>query len=277
MDPINKALWLVEARLGDEPTIEDIAAVSGLSRFHLSRLFSLCVGQSIMRYARGRRLTEAARTLARGAPDILAVALDAGYGSHEAFTRAFRDQFGVTPESVRAKGALDNIEPVEPFRMNTKSSDAAMQPRIETAPALTIVGLRRRHAMAGAAAISQQWVRFAQHIGSIDGEKPGVTFGVCTNYDDDGGYAYLAGVAVDHVTDLPEGFATQHIPARRYAVFTHAGHVATIAATFKHAWGVWLPASGESAADAPMFERYDHRFDPMTGAGEMEVWLPLES
>ncbi len=276
MDPVNKALWLVETRLGDEPTVEEIAAVAGLSRFHLSRLFSLCVGQSIMRYARGRRLTEAARTLAKGAPDILAVALDAGYGSHEAFTRAFRDQFGVTPESVRAQGAIDDLERVEPFRMTT-SSDVAPKPRIETAPALTIVGIRQRHAMAGAAAISQQWVRFAQHIGSIHGEKPGVTFGVCTNYDDDGGYDYLAGVAVDRIADLPADFTTQHIPARRYAVFTHTGHVATISATFKHAWGVWLPASGETAADAPMFERYDHRFNPMTGAGEMEVWLPLEN
>jgi AraC family transcriptional regulator len=48
-----------------------------------------------MRYVRGRRLTEAAKVLSDGAPDILTVALDAGYGSHEAFTRAFRDQFGV--------------------------------------------------------------------------------------------------------------------------------------------------------------------------------------
>lgn len=276
MDPINKALWLVETRLGDEPTIEEIAAISGLSRFHLSRLFSLCVGQSIMRYARGRRLTEAARTLAKGAPDILSVALDAGYGSHEAFTRAFRDQFGVTPESVRAQGALEDLDLVEPFRMSTKSTDSKMRPRIEAGPALTIVGMRQRHAMAGAAAISQQWVRFAQHLGTIPGEKPGVTFGVCANYDDDGGYDYLAGVAVDRFGDLPAGFTTQQIPARRYAVFTHVGHVATISATFKHAWGEWLPASGETAADAPMFERYDHRFDPMTGAGEMEVWLPLK-
>jgi AraC family transcriptional regulator len=276
MDPVNKALWLVETRLGDGVTVDDVAAASGLSRFHLSRLFSLCVGQSIMRYARGRRLTEAARALSKGAPDILAVALDAGYGSHEAFTRAFRDQFGVTPETVRAQGALDNLELVEPFRMTTVSANTAMQPRIETAPAQTIVGIRQRHAMAGAAAISQQWVRFAQHLGTISGEKPGVTFGVCTNYDDDGGYDYLAGVAVDRIGDLPAGFTTQQIPTRRYAVFTHAGHVATISATFKHAWGEWLPASGETAADAPMFERYDHRFNPMTGAGEMEVWLPLE-
>lgn len=67
---------------------------------------------------RGRRLTEAARSLACGAPDILAVALDAGYGSHEAFTRAFRDRFGPTPETIRAQGNLNEIEPMEPIKMD---------------------------------------------------------------------------------------------------------------------------------------------------------------
>lgn len=56
-----------------------------------------------MQYVRERRLTEAARTSANGAPDILNVALNAGCNSHEAFTRAFRDHFGITPEALRAR------------------------------------------------------------------------------------------------------------------------------------------------------------------------------
>lgn len=276
MDPVNKALWLVETRLGGEIAVEDVAAVAGLSRFHLSRLFALAVGQSIMRYARGRRLSEAAKRLADGAPDILSVALDHGYGSHEAFTRAFRDQFGVTPEEVRARGVISDLPLMEPIRMNPTTPGQHAAPRIDSRPAFIVAGLSRRHAMAGAPGIPAQWQAFAPHIGSIPGEAPGVSYGVCSNYDDDGGYDYLAGVEVRGRGDLPSGFTTIALPAQRYAVFTHKGHVATIAATFKYAWGEWLPASGEKAAEAPMFERYDQRFDPMTGSGEMEVWLPLE-
>src|SRR5579863_7108524 len=92
--------------------------MSGVSRYHVSRVFGLATGHSVMRYVRGRRLTEAARCLANGAPDILGVALDAGYGSHEAFTRAFRDQFGLTPEMLRAQGNLNNIELLEPIKMD---------------------------------------------------------------------------------------------------------------------------------------------------------------
>src|SRR5207245_1438328 len=113
MNPVEKALWYVESHFGQEIALDDVASVSGVSPYHLSRAFGTALGHSIMRYVRGRRLTEAARILAGGAPDILAVALDAGYGSHEAFTRAFRDQFGSTPEMIRARGHLNNLDLME--------------------------------------------------------------------------------------------------------------------------------------------------------------------
>src|ERR1700731_2465360 len=89
MNPAQKALWFIESHLAGELTLDEIAGVAGISRFHLGRAFAAATGLSVMRYVRARRLSEAARALASGAPDILSVALDADYGSHEAFTRAF--------------------------------------------------------------------------------------------------------------------------------------------------------------------------------------------
>src|SRR5688500_2811512 len=103
MNPVNKALWYIESHFTSDITLDDIATVTGVSRFYLTRAFAVATGHSMMHYVRGRRLTEAARALAQGAPDILTVAVETGYGSHEAFTRAFRDRFGVTPETVRAE------------------------------------------------------------------------------------------------------------------------------------------------------------------------------
>src|ERR1700722_17711908 len=108
MNPAQKALWFIESHLADELTLDEIAAIGGISRFHMVRAFAAATGLSVMRYERVRRLSEAARALASGAPDILSRALEADYGSHEAFTRAFRDHFGVTPEAVRASARLDN-------------------------------------------------------------------------------------------------------------------------------------------------------------------------
>lgn len=98
MDFVGKALWYIEANFEDEFTLDDVAAVAGLSKFHLSRAFGACFGKSVIRYARERRLSEAAKRLAVNGHGILDVAIQFGYNSHEAFTRAFKAQFGVTPE-----------------------------------------------------------------------------------------------------------------------------------------------------------------------------------
>src|SRR5947208_7320679 len=123
MNPAQKALWFIESHLADAMTLDEVAAVAGVSRFHLVRAFAAATGLSVMRYARARRLCEAARALAGGAPDILTVALDADYGSHEAFTRAFREHFGVTPEAVRGSAQLDQIKPQEPSQMHSTVMD----------------------------------------------------------------------------------------------------------------------------------------------------------
>jgi AraC family transcriptional regulator len=106
VNPVAKALWFIESHLDKDITLDDVAEASGVSRFHMSRAFGEMLNCSVMQYVRARRLSDAARRLAGGAPDILTVALDAGYGSHEAFTRAFRDQFGLTPEQVRERPVL---------------------------------------------------------------------------------------------------------------------------------------------------------------------------
>jgi len=113
VNPVAKALWYIEGNFTREMALDDIANAAGVSRFHLTRAFGEAVAMSVMRYVRARRLSEAARSLALGAPDILTVALDAGYGSHEAFTRAFRDQFGVTPDQVRVDGRIETLRLVE--------------------------------------------------------------------------------------------------------------------------------------------------------------------
>ena len=115
MEPIRRALWYIEGHYADPVELDDIAASAGVSRFHLSRTFSQVTGRSVTAYLRARRMTEAARALAEGDENILSIALAVGYGSHEAFTRAFRDLFGVTPETVRGRRSVDTLQLVEPF------------------------------------------------------------------------------------------------------------------------------------------------------------------
>ena len=117
MNPAEKALWFVESHFAKDISLDEVSAVGGVSRYHMTRAFAAATGMSVIAYAKARRLSEAAKKLSQGAPDILSVALEAGYRSHEAFTRAFRDQFGVTPEQLRQGRILDIIQLVEPIAM----------------------------------------------------------------------------------------------------------------------------------------------------------------
>src|SRR5712672_2437460 len=144
MNPAQKALWFIESHLADALTLDEIAGVAGISRFHMVRAFAAATGFSVMRYVRARRLSEAARALADGAPDILSLALDADYGSHEAFTRAFRDHFGITPEAVRSSTRLDNLKLQEPILMDSTLTDNLQPPRFETGKAILVAGIGER-------------------------------------------------------------------------------------------------------------------------------------
>jgi AraC family transcriptional regulator len=230
-----------------------------------------------MRYVRGRRLSEAARHLIDGAPDILSVALDAGYGSHEAFTRAFRDQFGLTPEAVRAQRRLDNITLVEAIRMDASLIIDLKPPRFENGRALLIAGLGERYTFETNHGIPRQWERFAPYIGNVPGQVGGTAYGVCCIGDGNGNFDYIAGVEVTSFDDLPSEFSRIRISAQRYAVFSHREHISRMRATAFTIWNKWLPESGYRHADAPDFELYDARFDPQTGNGTVEIWLPIRS
>ena len=276
MNPAQKALWYIESHLAEPLTLDDIAGIAGVSRFHLVRAFAAATGLSVMRYVRARRLTKAAQALAAGAPDILSLALDADYSSHEAFTRAFRDHFGTTPEAVRAATCLDHLKLQEPIVMDSTLLDNLKPPRFETSKPLLVAGIAERctHENSGAG-IPNLWHQFHQSVDHLPTRIGKVAYGVCCNADDAGNFDYVAGVEVADFSDLPREFARVRIPEQKYAVFTHSEHISTIRRTVNTIWNHWLPQSGMKAADAPSFERYDEKFDPVTGNGGLEIWVPV--
>lgn len=274
-NPIQKALWFVESHFSGELTLQDIAARAGASRFYMTRAFAAAMGQPIMRYVRSRRLTQAARSLADGARDILSVALEAGYGSHEAFTRAFSEQFGVTPEAVRAQGHVTNLALVEAIRMDQTPLDTLPPPRFVTSKTMFLTGLAQRYTCDTSAGIPAQWQRFLPHFNHVPGQVGRVAYGVLYNDDDEGNMDYLTGVEVPDFSRVPADWARLRIPEQRYVVFEHAGHISSVRRTWNTIWTTWFPASGHEPADGARFERYGEQFNSQTGEGGLEIWIPI--
>jgi AraC family transcriptional regulator len=145
----------------------------------------------------------------------------------------------------------------------------------QTRKPFLVAGLGERYARDDMAGIPGQWQRFQQSVANIPGRIGKVAYGVCCNGDDAGNIDYIAGVEVSDFSDLPREFSRVRIPEQRYAVFTHSDHISTIRRTINTIWNEWLPASRLKAADAPNFERYDENFDPLTGNGGFEIWIPV--
>jgi AraC family transcriptional regulator len=270
-----KAVWYVESHLGGDLSLELIARDVGVSRYHLSRAFGAATGCGLSLYVRGRRLTEAAKVLLNGAPDILSVALGAGYGSHEAFTRAFRHHFGFTPEQARGQQPTINLKLLEPIRMQTPSTTRISPARIAERDAMLIFGLSQHYTPQGMGGIPSQWDRFLAHFGSIPTQLEKIAYGVICNADDAGNFDYICGVEVSEFPTCPTDFARLRVPPQVYAVFLHTDHISNIGATCSAIWNQGLPDSGYKAADSPWFERYGEEFNGRTGLGGLEIWIPI--
>src|SRR5882724_2227981 len=92
---ISKVLDFIQAHLDDELTPGQLAGVACFSQHHFHRIFRGVVGESVMDHVRRLRMERAAHQLKAGKESVARIALDAGYGAQEAFTRIFQGYFGL--------------------------------------------------------------------------------------------------------------------------------------------------------------------------------------
>jgi AraC family transcriptional regulator len=276
MSVTRKALFVIERNHNRDLTLEEIATACGVSKYHLAHAFGQTMNLSVMQYMRGRRLSEAARTLAQGAPDILDLALQSGYSSHEAFTRAFRQQFGTAPESVRSAGSLHGLAVVEPMTAPSRGAVEVNDPQRVAAPEIRAVGLQAHYSYDATAGIPGQWQRFMTLAAAIPQRRPGIPLGIASSVDADGNFDYICAVEVAAFATMPADCVRVPIPAHRYAIFEHRDHISTIQQTYAAIWDEWLPAHELMSSDAPSIERHQQTFDPRTGDGGVDIWIPID-
>jgi AraC family transcriptional regulator len=179
---------------------------------------------------------------------------------------------------VRTRGDLDGLPLVAPLREDPKIRVDLPPPRVAMRGPLLLAGLGRRFAVNDLAGIPALWQELHPHLGFIPGQKDATAYGLAARMAADGeSLFYLAGVEVADLSDLDDGFTGIRLPAQRWAVFPHRGHVATIASTIDAIFVEALPAAGLRHGDMPdVLERYDENFDPRTGEGGFEIWVPVK-
>lgn len=144
------------------------------------------------------------------------------------------------------------------------------EPRIEISRSILIAGIGERFNDETSANIPALWQRFGPHL-----EHGQTAYGVLCNPQDDGTIEYICGMEVSSLTGLSETWHYVRIPERRYAVFSHRDHISGIRRTWQSIYHLWLPKSGYTVARAPEFEKYGPAFNPVTGLGGVEIWIPI--
>jgi AraC family transcriptional regulator len=168
-------------------------------------------------------------------------------------------------------------------KIETASAVQLEAPRMMDRGALLLAGLREHYSAGPAKEIPALWQRLAPSIGRMPGQVGRVAYGVVfRSVEGVAGFDYMAGVEVARAEDVGREFVTVRIPALRYAVFAHRGHVSELTNTICAAVNVWLPESGyaaaEDGADAPgVIEYYGEHFDPQTGMNDIEVWVAVKA
>ena len=160
--------------------------------------------------------------------------------------------------------------------MEQKKATILAEPRLELLDDLKLIGFSRLYKFEEVASIPDQWQSFAPLIAQVSNESHPVTYGAIYHSDDDS-FEYLSGVESAGTQGTPQNMARLSLRPQSYLVFSHPGHVANLRETCDAIWSDWLPASGKTVLDSPWFERYGPDFNPMTGAGGLEIWIPVSA
>ncbi|MFC0530558.1 AraC family transcriptional regulator [Phytohabitans kaempferiae] len=283
---LNRLVDLVEEHLTEDFDVKGVAQALGTTEHHLRRMFSSLAGMPLSEYARRRRMTVAAADVVRGDEDLLSIAVRHGYGSTEAFGRAFRAVHGAGPGDVRRDGGPLRTQPQLRFRLTVEGSNR-MDVRIVDHPAFRLVGHAARvplihqgtnpHIQQHIAALPKQEHLRLKTLG--DTEPTGL-LAVSDDLDPDRAegseLTYLHGVAVSLEASIPDDLDTIEVPAGRWAVFQTAGpHPQTLQDTWAATATEWFPSNPWRLRPGPEIVAVLERADDFSTA-TCELWLPIE-
>ena len=167
--------------------------------------------------------------------------------------------------------------------MTMPSATSIKPARFEQKSTMRIAGLRLRLDDKAAQKIPELWQQLAPHLGKVSSQVGTADYGLCIRVDDSNScFDYLAGMEIGDRSGVPTELSEVTLPEQQYAVFTHHQHVSQLRQTIHNIFDQWLPASGYvHAAGGPgmvhFIERYGDTFNPQTGTGDIELWLPVKT
>ncbi|BCN31927.1 AraC family transcriptional regulator [Anaeromicropila herbilytica] len=311
-DNIFKAIQYIENNLMNDLNLTDIISCTGFSKYHFARIFKAISGYTINDYIRKRRMTEATRLLTNSNMRILDIAISYGYNSQEAFTRAFKEVYDVTPRYYREhKLCYDNLGQLilSEELLDAKTNSDYIEPIIVEKDSFYLVGIeyqgQNRHGE-----IPKLWNeldRYIDDIGSMINKDSCYGLERYMDYTeeehakDDWSFRYLAGVEllqcdekslrsiincqqtsleqdgkVDNKTEFLMKRKIIKIQKSKYAVFPIQSVIENVPNTIGKIYSMYLPKTGLKIKGDYDFEFYDNSFRPNEYDSYLYLYIPIE-
>jgi AraC family transcriptional regulator len=276
---LNRVLDHIDQHLAEPLELNALAGVAHFSPYHFHRLFAAWMGETLGEYLRRRRLEIAAQRLAANTQlPVLNIALEVGFGSGEAFARAFKERFDCTPTQWRtharqrwaqelAQSRTQHRNVDQAVRKTHQANNAAhadddgsthplqeitMNIAVLTLPAVRIAYLR--HIGPYGPALGTFWRATVEPWLAANGLAGRITYGV--GHDDPAITApdkcrYDAGVEVSAGFTPNSGANLMSLPGGRYAVAHFTGNSSNIAAAWTEISAIGCPAAACKSTPAP--------------------------
>lgn len=274
---IKEALEYIDLHLNEDITYETVAETFHFSPFYFHRMFQLIVGKSITAHIRQRRLMKACTQLAETRHTLLSIGVDCGYHSAQAFSRAFKQAFGITLSEYRNQGTTPRVETVDEMIIkftNRIKGGIDVNPTIIKRNTLLIAGASGDGDKTG-----EVWNAFE----ALCQEKP------IPNKLSENGHEirlYRDGISTVHVgypvTDekVDPAYTVFRLPPSQYAsfdVYVEKGYDSENGAMVE-----WLAGNAQSYKERLLgdahfcVEYYDERFHGSEAGSIVEIWVPIE-
>lgn len=259
--------------------LERLAGVAHLSPHHFHRVFKAYAGLNVAAYVRRRRLILAADRLASTSRSVLAIALDAGFGSHESFTRAFSALFGCTPSAYRERSRTAPAHALPAPNPLPVQGGSDMEMQLTEVPRMRVACVRHVgpysscqpawDALCAWGVRENQFGPDSVFLG-ISWDEPDATPPEEIRYD--------ACVTVADTVAAGDGVDIRHVGGGRHACAVHLGPFEGLEATYRQLYAAILAQEDLAIGQEPAFEIY--RTDPKTTPPDKlvtEIYVPLAS
>jgi AraC family transcriptional regulator len=283
LERLNRAMEHIEQHLDQQIEVTELARIAVTSEYHFRRLFSALAGIPLSEYIRRRRLTVAGAQVLAGQETLLDIAVRYGYGSGEAFARAFRALHGVGPGEARRTGAALYSQPRMSFRLIVEGS-SGMRYRIVEKDEFRVVGKKARVPLvhegmnpaivAFIRSIDKEIVRRMETLS--DQEPQGIV-----NVSDNLAGSRAEGTELDYYHGVlssaaaPEDMDGLTVPAGTWAVFESSGAFPqALQYLWRDVFTQWFPSNPYRSRPGPEISRT--RLSPDGTEADAELWIPVE-